>query len=452
MPKVFISHSSLDRVFAEQELVPLLEGHGVETWYSRDDIRAATDWEASIREALKRCDWFLVVLSPNAAGSDWVRAEVDWAMENRKDHIVPLQIGKCDPSRIHLRLRTIQHVEYQAGLRESRERLLKVWGIDYQIGTSDVPSRRSVATAFRTRPWRWAGAGSLAVVAALMWGAWWRGGPAAPPAKPIPAWAASLPAAPVLRLVYQGTPSGYSSTRPTRLAISLLVRHDGSEEPENVADGATLSAADSYFLEIEPSSTGSIYVFQIDSEGKLAVLFPAQAGVFFSSGSNPVAAGKMLRVPAAEKGRGLRLDNTLGIEHVYIILNAEPWVELEAALLRHDVTRERTHGSRLDGPGATAVDARVAGSRRFGHHSGRLGTHRPRADRLSRNRLIDRSREVVSPWPAFGRMIWHTSAEAASSGPRRAAITDHGGQDRFDRSGPWISSSSTRTSRWARAG
>ena len=66
MPQVFISHSSKDRGFVEQELVPLLEHHSVKTWYSRSAIRTAAVWEDEIRFGLTASDWFLVVLSPRA--------------------------------------------------------------------------------------------------------------------------------------------------------------------------------------------------------------------------------------------------------------------------------------------------------------------------------------------------------------------------------------------------
>ena len=39
MPMVFISHSSKDRTFVEERLVPLLRRLGIGTWYARDDIR-----------------------------------------------------------------------------------------------------------------------------------------------------------------------------------------------------------------------------------------------------------------------------------------------------------------------------------------------------------------------------------------------------------------------------
>src|SRR5438046_1433154 len=90
MSQVFISHSSHNRAFVERELLPLLKSNGIGTWYSRDDIRTAEDWERSILRGLRECDWFLLVMSPQAAHSRWVRDEVHWAMDERPEHVIPL--------------------------------------------------------------------------------------------------------------------------------------------------------------------------------------------------------------------------------------------------------------------------------------------------------------------------------------------------------------------------
>ena len=48
MASVFISHSSRDRRFVEQELTPLLARHGIQPWYSREEIKTAEEWEQRI--------------------------------------------------------------------------------------------------------------------------------------------------------------------------------------------------------------------------------------------------------------------------------------------------------------------------------------------------------------------------------------------------------------------
>lgn len=56
MAKVFISHSTKDRGFAEREIIPALSSRGLETWYSKDDIKTADQWDRSILQGLKSCE------------------------------------------------------------------------------------------------------------------------------------------------------------------------------------------------------------------------------------------------------------------------------------------------------------------------------------------------------------------------------------------------------------
>lgn len=112
-PKVFVSHSSADRAFVEREIIRFLEHHKIDTWYARDDIHTAAKWEKSIREGLKICDWFLVVLSPASVASEWVQTEVHWAMQRRPGNIVPVLIEECDPAELHLMLEQIQFVDFR---------------------------------------------------------------------------------------------------------------------------------------------------------------------------------------------------------------------------------------------------------------------------------------------------------------------------------------------------
>lgn len=60
--EVFLSHSSTVRDFASR-LAEMLRRHGVPVWYSETNIVGARQWNDEIGEALRRCDWFVVVLS-----------------------------------------------------------------------------------------------------------------------------------------------------------------------------------------------------------------------------------------------------------------------------------------------------------------------------------------------------------------------------------------------------
>lgn len=144
MSKVFISHSTKDREFVEKELVPLLEHHGIETWFSLDDIRTAEQWDNAIHRNLRSCDWFLVVLSPDAVSSQWVKAETSWALDEKLEKVIPLFYRTCNPDTLNLKLRLIQSLDYQKDTESARKRLLAVWGVQYDPTSSLplYPSRR----------------------------------------------------------------------------------------------------------------------------------------------------------------------------------------------------------------------------------------------------------------------------------------------------------------------
>jgi hypothetical protein len=48
MPRVFVSHSSEDRTFVENDLLPSFEAAGITAWYSANDVLTAEEWERSI--------------------------------------------------------------------------------------------------------------------------------------------------------------------------------------------------------------------------------------------------------------------------------------------------------------------------------------------------------------------------------------------------------------------
>ncbi len=77
-PKIFVSHSTKDNAFATK-LVNDLKAAGADAWMDVNDLGAG-NFQQRISEALADCEWFLLVLTPNALSSDWVGMEVDAAI------------------------------------------------------------------------------------------------------------------------------------------------------------------------------------------------------------------------------------------------------------------------------------------------------------------------------------------------------------------------------------
>ena len=81
--ELFVSHSSRDQAFADA-FVATLRAHGLRAWYSVSNLVNAQEWQEQIGLALRRCDWFLVLTSRNAAESMWVRRETMYALNQRR--------------------------------------------------------------------------------------------------------------------------------------------------------------------------------------------------------------------------------------------------------------------------------------------------------------------------------------------------------------------------------
>jgi hypothetical protein len=73
-------------------LVKVLGDHGVNILLSKANIQGAQQWHDQIGTALRRCGWFVVVLSPQSVRSRWVKHELIYALqENRyKERIIPV--------------------------------------------------------------------------------------------------------------------------------------------------------------------------------------------------------------------------------------------------------------------------------------------------------------------------------------------------------------------------
>src|SRR5258708_37020348 len=91
--EIFLSHSHADRKFLNR-LVKVLRAHGILYWYSTTHLTGAQKWHDEIGRALDRCDWFVVVLSPSAIRSEWVKRELRYALnEDRyRAKILPLLV------------------------------------------------------------------------------------------------------------------------------------------------------------------------------------------------------------------------------------------------------------------------------------------------------------------------------------------------------------------------
>ena len=144
MPQIFISYSRKDIDFA-RKLAEDLEKAGYDVWWDLTDLRGGDDWVRVIPAAIESSAFFLVVLSPNSAASDWVAKEYTQALNLRKK-IIPLLL---EPGPVPFALNTINFVNFASGKYEDRfKELLSALGF---IGTP--PAVTPYRKALSLPPW-----------------------------------------------------------------------------------------------------------------------------------------------------------------------------------------------------------------------------------------------------------------------------------------------------------
>jgi TIR domain-containing protein len=131
--EIFLSHSSTDYPFATR-IGGVLEAHGLPYWYSRRDIVGARQWHDEIGKALARCDWFLLVLSPAAVASKWVKRELYYALrvDRYEGHIVIIDYQSADSAALSWTLQDLQWVDFQKDFADGCRDLLRIWGRGYR--------------------------------------------------------------------------------------------------------------------------------------------------------------------------------------------------------------------------------------------------------------------------------------------------------------------------------
>ena len=94
----FLSHSSLDRKFADR-LHSELKSQGITCWYSPHALKTGDKFGDEIEKSIRAYDKLLIVLSVNSIASGWVEHEVAAAEEREKQQsgsvLFPIRLDKA---------------------------------------------------------------------------------------------------------------------------------------------------------------------------------------------------------------------------------------------------------------------------------------------------------------------------------------------------------------------
>jgi len=134
-PRIFVSHSHQDNNFGlklVQDLQHVLDDENA-LWYdSAGGLHGGDPWWSKIKQELKACSVFLVVLSPDAIASKWVNDEINiaWKQKNSPTgkHIIPILYRACE---VPEDLETLQVISFLPpnSYEQAFKELLKALGV-----------------------------------------------------------------------------------------------------------------------------------------------------------------------------------------------------------------------------------------------------------------------------------------------------------------------------------
>jgi len=176
MSHIFISYSRRDSEFVER-LIQALELYGFSTWEDVKAIAGGDVWKAAISRAIRECDAFLLVLSPQSAGSDHVAKELAVATKHAR-RILPIIYQNCKiPDKMEYDLAELHWAEFHdKPFDEAFDNLVRALGgkptVDLaasqqvralrafvesslaQVMDQITPATRAVSSAFASTPSR----------------------------------------------------------------------------------------------------------------------------------------------------------------------------------------------------------------------------------------------------------------------------------------------------------
>lgn len=122
--QVFVSHAHEDAGLAHR-LAADLQANGWRAWLAPDSIRPGEKWVEAIERGLEESGAFVVLLTPAAVGSRWVKTETDLAIElEHRDvlQFIPVEVEAC---RVPLVWNTYQRISFIGKYEDGLTSLLK---------------------------------------------------------------------------------------------------------------------------------------------------------------------------------------------------------------------------------------------------------------------------------------------------------------------------------------
>ena len=169
----FISYAYQDSHFVEK-LARHLRRRGIEIWLDQRNSGPDLDWDKTIERAVRRCDCFILVLSPAAVNSWNIRQQFLWARQSHRP-ILPILHQACELPQPLRETSVIDFVEqrYAVALAQVLTTYFPDQAVDleYWSKIKSMWRRFSWGWWYRLKPLLWPGWLGPALVLALFFGA-----------------------------------------------------------------------------------------------------------------------------------------------------------------------------------------------------------------------------------------------------------------------------------------
>ena len=115
---VFICHSSKDKPFIIDKIIPEFQQQGITYWFDAEQITFGAPVTQKIEEGLQKSKYVMPCLSENLAQSGWTRGEysailnAEFSSEKPERITIPLKLDNCEDRDIPLLLRDKKRVDY----------------------------------------------------------------------------------------------------------------------------------------------------------------------------------------------------------------------------------------------------------------------------------------------------------------------------------------------------
>ena len=109
--RIFISHAKEDAEIALNIVDYIERNTDMKCWIAPRNIPSGQSWITSINEAVKNCAAIVLVLSTDAAESDWVLREISTGITLKKN-IFPFKLtDKATDSDLYFSISTLQWID-----------------------------------------------------------------------------------------------------------------------------------------------------------------------------------------------------------------------------------------------------------------------------------------------------------------------------------------------------